>query len=70
MQKLSLTASTFHKMAKLALGEPTEHVKSDDNKLVEVNLYDKLDANSRADISELRERWNSKNVKSSGSSEN
>jgi hypothetical protein len=29
IQKLSNTASTFHKMGKLALGEPTEHTRMD-----------------------------------------
>jgi hypothetical protein len=42
MQKLSLTASTFHKMAKLALGEHTEYVKEDSKQTHDVNIHDQI----------------------------
>ena len=62
-QKISTAVSNFVKIGKLALGEPTEHLQSDNKQ--DVTLYDKADTG--ADIADLYERWDEKTDKSSGS---
>jgi hypothetical protein len=42
LMKLSTTAATFHKMAKLALGEPTEHTTVDGKQDLKVDIYDRI----------------------------
>lgn len=42
LQKLSNTASIFHKMGKLALGEPTEHTQNTGKTEVEVSIHDRI----------------------------
>jgi hypothetical protein len=42
--KLSSTANNFQKMGKLALGEPTEHIKEDSKQTHDVNIHDRINA--------------------------
>jgi len=55
--KLSSALVNFQKIGKLALGEPTEHVQSDNKH--DVSIDDK-DPDRRADITDLFQRWDEK----------
>ena len=63
VQKLSDSLLKNLQSGNLALGEPTEHVQSDNKQDVIIN--DKAD--TRSDIADLYERWDEKTDKSSGS---